>query len=128
MFPTAITRSAPQASQVFKRSQAGLFGGKIKQYGNNVPHSKHKTRRAWLPNVQTKRLYSETLGDTMKTKVTARALRTIDKYGGLDGWLMNAKISSLGDKGLEMRERILEVRERELAQRKKEAAVAAKAS
>ncbi|KAG9016059.1 39S ribosomal protein L24, mitochondrial [Tulasnella sp. 427] len=115
MLPSTILR-APHTTSVFKRAQNGLFGGKSKQYGNNVPHSKQKTRRSWLPNVQSKRLYSEILGTTMKTKITTRALKTIDKYGGIDGYLMNAKISSLGDAGLRMREQLLDAKEAALKQ------------
>jgi large subunit ribosomal protein L28 len=66
-------------SQPFKRSQLGLFQGRTKQYGNNVPFSKHKTRRTWLPNVQRKRLFSDTLGGNVRVKVTTRALKTIKK-------------------------------------------------
>jgi len=69
----------PIISQPFKRSQEGLFHGKMKQYGNNVPHSKHKTRRTWLPNVRSKRLPLEATGETIKLKVTTRALRCIKK-------------------------------------------------
>ncbi|KIO24373.1 hypothetical protein M407DRAFT_101649 [Tulasnella calospora MUT 4182] len=115
MIPSTLLR-APHTTAVFKRAQNGLFAGKTKQYGNNVPHSKQKTRRSWLPNVQSKRLYSEILGTTMKTKVTTRALKTIDKYGGIDGYLLNAKISSLGDAGLRMREHLLEAKEAALKQ------------
>ncbi len=111
----AIMRSTsallgPHTTSVFKRAQSGLFAGKTKQYGNNVPHSKHKTRRTWLPNVQTKRLYSETLNEKIKTKVTTHALKTVDKFGGLDGYLMNARISSLGDEGLRLREKLLDAK------------------
>lgn len=66
-------------SQPFKRSQLGLFHGKMKQYGNNVPFSKHKTRRTWLPNVQQKRLPSEILNKDVRVKVTTRAMRSIKK-------------------------------------------------
>ena len=51
----------------------------MKQYGNNVPHSKHKTRRTWLPNVQSKRLTSEAIGETFKLKVTTTAMKSINK-------------------------------------------------
>jgi ribosomal protein L28 len=77
MFPSFPVFSV--VSQPFKRSQLGLFQGKTKQYGNNVPFSKHKTRRTWLPNVQYKRLFSETLGENVRVKITTRALRTIKK-------------------------------------------------
>lgn len=73
-------------SQPFKRAQLGLFQGKTKQYGNNVPFSKHKTRRSWLPNVQSKRLFSDTLGQFVKVKLTTRALKTIKKVCGHYVW------------------------------------------
>jgi large subunit ribosomal protein L28 len=66
-------------SQPFKRAQFGLSQGKTKQYGNNVPFSLHKTRRSWLPNVQRKRLFSETLQSHVRVKLTTAALKTIKK-------------------------------------------------
>lgn len=78
MFPTAL-RLLEAVSLPFKRAQLGLFQGKTKQYGNNVPFSKKKTRRSWLPNVHNKRLFSDALQRNIQLKVTARALRTIKK-------------------------------------------------
>ena len=78
MFPTLRVLSAV-AGMPFKRSQLGLFHGKMRQTGNSVPFSKHKTRRSWLPNVHNKRLTSVALQTTMRLKVTTRALRTIKK-------------------------------------------------
>ena len=77
MFPTL--RLCEAISAPFKRAQLGLFGGKTRQSGNNVPFSKKKTRRTWLPNVHNQRLFSETLQDYIRVKVTARALKTIKK-------------------------------------------------
>ena len=80
MFPTSLLQQVQQVlSQPFKRSQFGLFQGKNKQYGNNVPFSKHKSRRTWLPNVQQKRIPSATLGMPIRVKLTTRALKTIKK-------------------------------------------------
>lgn len=80
MFPSIpLFNVAAVVSQPFKRAQLGLFQGKMKQYGNNVPFSKHKTRRTWLPNVQSKRLFSDALQEFVKVKLTTRALRTIKK-------------------------------------------------
>ena len=67
------------ASQPFKRSQTGLFHGKLIQFGNNVPFSKKKTRRTWLPNIQQKGLRSEVLNREFTLKVTTKALKTIKK-------------------------------------------------
>ncbi|KAG6831942.1 hypothetical protein H0H92_006543 [Tricholoma furcatifolium] len=111
MFPTLPTFSV--VSQPFKRSQLGLFQGKTKQYGNNVPFSKHKTRRTWLPNVQRKRLPSATLGEDVRVKVTTRALKTIKKHGGLDNYLENASAKVLGHEGMRLR---LQIREHALKQ------------
>ena len=77
MFPTLAALA--EFAGPFRRADFGLFGGKTKQYGNNVPFSKHKTRRTWLPNIQRKRLDSEILGEKVRVKVTTRALRTIKK-------------------------------------------------
>ena len=77
MFGTQALLAA--LSTPFKRSQLGLFHGKMRQSGNNVPFSKHKTKRTWLPNVQQKRLHSDVLGENVKLKLTTRALKTIKK-------------------------------------------------
>lgn len=78
MLPSAPVKEVVK-SQPFKRAQHGLFQSKTKQYGNNVPFSLKKTRRTWLPNVQSKRLTSDILGQTFKLKVTTRALATVKK-------------------------------------------------
>ncbi|KAF9088579.1 39S ribosomal protein L24, mitochondrial [Mortierella sp. GBA35] len=96
------------AKAPFKRAQRGLFGGKQIQFGNNVPFSKTKTRRTWLPNVQTKRLFSETLNDWIRLNMTTSVIRTVDKKGGLDRYLLETRPDLLGEKGVELRGRIVE--------------------
>ncbi|KZT04940.1 mitochondrial 50S ribosomal protein L28-like protein [Laetiporus sulphureus 93-53] len=103
-------------SQPFKRSQLGLFHGKMKQYGNSVPFSKHKTRRSWLPNIQNKRLFSDTLQQFMRIKVTARALKTIKKYGGLDQYVLKTKSNVLGWEGMRLRVMVREQQEAQAQQ------------
>ncbi|KAJ6546952.1 hypothetical protein B0H19DRAFT_1163179 [Mycena capillaripes] len=104
---TALGVRAPSelavTSQPFKRAQFGLFQGKTKQYGNNVPFSLHKTRRSWLPNVQRKRLFSETLQSHVRVKVTTAALKTIKKKGGVDNYVMQTSADLLGWKGMQLR-------------------------
>jgi ribosomal protein L28 len=78
MFPSFPSLAAA-LSQPFKRAQLGLFHGKTKQYGNSVPFSKNKTRRSWLPNIQSKRLFSDALGQMVRVKLSTRALKTIRK-------------------------------------------------
>jgi ribosomal protein L28 len=44
----------------------------------------NKTTRSWKPNVHRKRFYSEILDKKLRINVTTTALRTMDKYGGID--------------------------------------------
>ena len=69
--------------------------GKGAQVGHNVSHSNVKTKRRFLPNLQTLSLLSDTLGP-VRLRVSTNAIRTIDKNGGLDAFLKatpNAKLS-----------------------------------
>ena len=104
MQASRVCRAVVNTAQIFKRAQNGLFHGKMIQFGNNVPHSKHKTRRNWLPNIQTKHFDSELLGrERMRFKVTTRALRTIKKYGSLDNYLLGVRTKFLGEQGMRVR-------------------------
>lgn len=82
------------------------------QFGNNVaPKSKHKTRRQWHPNIVHKQLFSRALGRTLRLKVRTRVLRTIDKVGGLDEYLLggtSARLKELGEEGWRLRWAILQ--------------------
>ncbi|KAJ1917176.1 hypothetical protein H4219_003366 [Mycoemilia scoparia] len=96
-----------RGGSVYKIADTGLFGGQKIQFGNNKPKSKHKTRRTWLPNIQTKMLYSEALDTMFKLKVTTRILRTIDKKGGLDQYLLGTKDKNIAStRGLEIKSQI----------------------
>jgi large subunit ribosomal protein L28 len=70
-----------------------------------------KTRRYWRPNVHQKRLWSESLGTFVKIRITTRVLRTLDKVGGLDEYLLGektARIKELGMAGWKLRWRIMQ--------------------
>ncbi|HEX5319910.1 MAG TPA: 50S ribosomal protein L28 [Stellaceae bacterium] len=62
--------------------------GKGVQVGHNVSHSNIKTKRRFLPNLQTTSLLSDTIG-AVRLRVSAAALRTIEHKGGLDAFLTN---------------------------------------
>ena len=49
--------------------------------GNNVSHAKNKTKRRFYPNLQTKKFFIPETGETVILKVSANAIRTIDKKG-----------------------------------------------
>ena len=55
--------------------------GKSVRTGNNVSHANNKTRRRWLPNLQQHRFWVPSENRWVKLRVSAKALRTIDKNG-----------------------------------------------
>ena len=55
--------------------------GKKVMSGNNVSHAKNKTRRKFYPNLHTKKFFVPETGETVVLKVSANAIRTIDKNG-----------------------------------------------
>lgn len=63
--------------------------------GNNVSHSNIKSRRRFLPNIQVTTLLSETLGETVRVKVAASTIRTVEHRGGLDAFLLSVNASDL---------------------------------
>jgi len=112
-------------SQYYKQSNFGLYGNQKIRFGNMVSEKNEiKTRRYWRPNVHFKRLWSESLGAMVRVRITTRVLRTVDKVGGLDEYLLGEKagrIKELGMGGWKLRWRIMQtdkIKERFRAQRK----------
>lgn len=97
---------AAHGGHTFKRAQRGLYDGKILQFGNTIPNSRHKTGRRWEPNIQPKSLWSETLQTWVNTRVATSALRSITKFGGLDQYLAHTKDTHLGEFGRKLRARV----------------------
>ena len=65
--------------------------GKRTSSGSNVSHSNAHTKRTFKPNLQEKTFQSEILGRKVKLRVSTRAIRTLDKYNGLDGYMLQVK-------------------------------------
>lgn len=74
--------------------------------GNNVSHAVNKTRRRFVPNLQSTRLLSETLGEQIRLRLTSGALRTIDKKGGLDAYLLGTPNRKLPEEARRLKRRI----------------------
>ena len=64
--------------------------GKAVQTGNLVSHSNHKTRTRFLPNLCNVTLASEVLERTVRVRIAAAALRSVEHRGGLDAFLVKA--------------------------------------
>ena len=63
--------------------------------GNNVSHAVNKTKRRFLPNLQNVSFFSETLGKKVRLKVSSNGIKTVEKKGGIDNYVMNTKDSIL---------------------------------
>ena len=80
--------------------------GKKAMSGNNVSHAKNRTKRKFFPNLNNVTLTSEVLGRDFKLKVSASALRTINKVGGLDPFLKKAVIDNLSSNAMKIKKDI----------------------
>ena len=84
--------------------------GKGVQTGNNVSHAHNKTRRRFLPNLQSKTLLSDALGKSVRFRVTTSAIRTVERQGGLDSYLLNTPNSRLSLEAQRVKRKIARVR------------------
>ena len=55
--------------------------GKRTRSGNNVSHANNKTRRKFIPNLHTHRIWVESQNRYVKLRLSKKGLRTIDKLG-----------------------------------------------
>ena len=80
--------------------------GKGVLVGHHVSHANNKTKRVYRPNLQIVALASELLGNSYKLKISMNALRSVDKVGGLDPFILKAKDSVLSPKALRLKRAI----------------------
>ena len=71
--------------------------------GNKVSHSNRKTRRRFLPNLKSISFFSDLLGANLNLKVATSTLRTINKYGNIDNFLIKYKFNKLSERGQSLR-------------------------
>jgi large subunit ribosomal protein L28 len=97
---------------LFKQANRGLYGDAMIQFGNNVSEkSETKTRRIWKPNVLSKSLYSVALKKKIKLKITSKVLKTVDREGGLDEYLLKDtahRLKEIGPLGWALRWTLLQ--------------------
>jgi large subunit ribosomal protein L28 len=58
-----------------------LLTGKVPVTGHRVSHSNIKTKRRFLPNLQTKRFYLAEEDKWITLKLSTEAIRTVNKRG-----------------------------------------------
>ena len=69
--------------------------GKKVLCGNNVSHANNKTKRRFMPNLQNVSFLSDYLGITVRMRLSTNAIRSVEKSGGIDNYLLNANDSLL---------------------------------
>jgi large subunit ribosomal protein L28 len=89
--------------------------GKTAQVGHKVSHSNIKTKRRFLPNLLNVTMISDALGRSVRLRVSANALKTVDHRGGLDAFLLKASEAELSDKCQRLRRDIIKARNNEAA-------------
>jgi large subunit ribosomal protein L28 len=82
------------------------LSGKQVMTGNNVSHANNKTRRRFLPNLQVISMYSDALKKPVRLRLSVQAIRTVEKRGGLDAYLLAARQDRLTPEILRLKKRI----------------------
>jgi large subunit ribosomal protein L28 len=76
------------------------------QTGNKVSHSNRKTRTRFLPNLCSVTLISDSLARSVRLRVAAAALRSVEHRGGLDAFLIKAHDDDLSQGAIVLKREI----------------------
>ena len=83
------------------------ISGKKPMSGNNVSHANNRTKRRFIPNLQNVKLYSGTLQKYINLNITIRTMKTVEKNGGLDSYLIKTSNKNLAETALKIKKEIL---------------------
>ena len=111
--PIAISPAFHDQRVLTVMSRRCEITGKGVLSGNNVSHANNKTRRRFLPNLQVTSLLSERLGQSVRLRLSTRAIRTIEHNGGIDAFLLGTNASKLTERGQELKRQIQKISEAE---------------
>ena len=80
--------------------------GKGVMTGNRVSHAVNRTRRRFLPNLLNVSLLSDALGRSVKLRISANALRTVEHRGGIDAFLIKQDDADLSDRAKAIKQEV----------------------
>ena len=83
------------------------ISGKKPMSGNNVSHANNRTKRRFIPNLQNVKLYSVTLQKYINLNITIRTMKTVEKNGGLDSYLIKTSNKNLAETAIKIKKQIL---------------------
>jgi large subunit ribosomal protein L28 len=98
--------SANFRQRISRMSRRCELTGKGVLVGHKVSHSNIKTKRRFLPNLCSVTLRSDVLGRSVRMRVSANALKSVDHRGGLDAFLLKARDEELSPKALGLKRQI----------------------
>lgn len=76
-------------------------------YGNKVSHSERKSRRRFEPNMRVVRFASDLLGSAYGLRVNARCIRSVEKAGGFDQYMLKISVNKLSDNAGKLKRMII---------------------
>ena len=80
--------------------------GTLPLSGQFRSHAENKTKRKFRPNLCNVTLMSDVLGRSVRLRVSARALKSVEHRGGLDAFLMKARNGDLSQTCLKLKREI----------------------
>ena len=84
--------------------------GKKAMTGNNVSHANNRTKRKFLPNLQNVKLYSQSLEKYLNLKITVRTMKSVEKNGGIDSYLLKKSNRDLAPEAQKIKRSILKLK------------------
>jgi large subunit ribosomal protein L28 len=82
------------------------LNGKGVMTGNRVSHAVNRTRRRFLPNLLNVSLLSDALGRSVKLRISAHALRSVEHRGGIDAFLLKQDEADLSDRARALKQEV----------------------
>ena len=77
--------------------------GKGVQSGNNVSHANNKTRRKFKPNLRVVTVMSDKLNRSIRMRLSAHGMKSMEHAGGLDAWLLKTDNDDLSPTALRLK-------------------------
>ena len=104
-----LTRARKHNKEFLEMTKKCQLTAKNFLKGNKVSHANNKTKRRFEPNIQTISFVSDKLKRKINLKVAASTIRTVEKKGGLDAYLINTSNSKLPAEAIKIKKRILNI-------------------
>lgn len=92
-----------------------IITGKDPLVGHNVSHSKRRTKRRFLPNLQVASLWSDSLNLPVKLRISTAGLRTVEHNGGIDAFLTDTPDAKLSAEARRLKRRVERAKEKRAA-------------